>query len=59
MIPPQNHSISKGTLCLKQEQYRLVILIRSVWQKNKNQAKNHLTVCKNNELLNCNCHLIQ
>ena len=59
MIPPQNHSIPKGTLCLEPGQYRLVILIRAVCQKNKNQAKNHLRMCNNIESPNCKCHLIQ
>ena len=58
MIPPHKHSISKGTLCLKPGQYRLVIMIRGVWQKNKNQAENHLRICNNIESLSCDCHLI-
>ena len=59
MIPPQNHSISKGTLCLQPEHYRFVIMIRAVCQQNKNQAENHLKICNNIESINCKCHLIQ
>ena len=59
MAQPQNHSIPKATLCLQPRQYRFTIMIRGVCQKNKNQAENHLKICKNIESLSCNCHLIQ
>ena len=58
MAKPSRHSISKGTLCLQPGDYRLIILIRGVSQKNKNQADHHLRVCKNIESLECECHKI-
>ena len=59
MEEPNTHGITKFLLKLNPGEYRLIVILRGVPQKNKNQAEHHWRVCKNNELEKCKCHSIQ
>ena len=49
-----NHSIYKGHLLLKPNEYRIVILLRCITNENKEKAKSHFEYCNNN-IKYCKC----
>ena len=48
------HSIYKGHLLLRPDEFRIVILFRYITNENQKKAKMHYANC-NNQLKNCKC----